>query len=275
MTEAEHPADLLIAADRLDHEAARLNERAQAKRKEAALMRARAERLFTQVPSKRAPKFEPPDPLLAAAGIAAGDLGIFQPPDLGAALQIRKLERLRKIITALEGMGLITALEPDRETGALRYKAVDPDEIAFRDKLQELGEATRDQLADALEWPVQQLVHYIEVGEERGFLEVDGDVLAYCKPGPERIITRRRRGRQPERERPAYTEARATGEAVRVVNHGKRGKLGSQPGVRHRQKMKDAAYERQQAAKEARAAEQREKAKAQPAGPRARRTRAA
>ena len=172
-------------------------------------------------------------------------------------------------------MELIVQLEPNRETGALRYKAIDPDEVAARDSAQRLKTFTVEEWAAELEWPVQQLTAYIELGQDNGWLDVDDDGMSYVKPGPERIITRRHRRAQPERDRPAYTEAKATGEAVRVVNHGKRGRLGSQPGVRHRQKMKDAAYEKQQKAKEARAEEQRQKAKEKPAGPAARRKRAA
>jgi hypothetical protein len=79
------------------------------------------------------------------------------------------------------------------------------------------------------------------------------------QPVPEKV--EKIKHRPPEKDPPAFVEARATGTAVRVAAMEKLTRRGrSTPGTSHKHRMRDRQYERMQEAKEKRAEEQRFKA---------------
>lgn len=257
--EDEHPALLLVRAHELAQEAEKLVEKAKAKRMEAAKLRAKAERLRDGAhlaPAPR-PRAEPTDPLLGAAGIAIEDLGgTWQPEQLGELLGLRDRRRVEKIVSVLESMELVLHVEDG-------WRTIDPDEARVRDAMRKLGTGSPEQLAEAVGLPVSKIGGYVELGQERGWLDVSFDGhLMFLRPGPERIITRHPHRRPPEKEPPAYLDAAYRGEPVRVVHHGKRGGAMSNPGQRHRIKLRDKAREKQETARAERAEQHRKREQA-------------
>lgn len=87
-------------------------------------------------------------------------------------------------------------------------------------------------------------------------------LFTWCAPpAPNTDPTSRPKGPDPERMAGVGTERRATGDPVRVSAAEKLTRRGrSTPGVRHQAMMRDRRYEAMEAAKEARAREQRGKA---------------
>lgn len=251
----QHPAVLLAHAHELAQEAAELAEQAKAKRAESALLRARAERFRDGEHLRPArPKAEPPDPLLAAAGVAVEDLaGVWKSADLAALLEIRET-RASKIVLALEAMEVV-ARSGDG------WRTSDPEEARVRDALRELGTCTREQLAERLELSPQALTYYIDLWAERGYCNIaHDDHLMYLRPSPSPGPAERPRRLPPERDRPAYTDAPARGLPVRLEDHAKRGKAGSRPGERQRLKMRDKRREDMEKARAARSERSRAKA---------------
>lgn len=251
--EDEHPALLLARAHELATEAEQLAAQAKERRMEAARLRAKAERLRdgAHLAPKRT-KPEPIDPLTAAAGLAVEELrGTWQLEELAGELELRDMKRVAKIVSALQTMDVVVRVEGG-------WRTVDPEEARVRDGLRELGTCSRDQLAEHLGVPPAALTYYMELGQERGWLDVAHDGhLMYLKPGPERIVTRRPHRRPPEQDPPAYLDAVKRGEPVRVVHHGKRGGAMSNPGQRHLLKLRDQRREAMENAKAARAEKQR------------------
>lgn len=251
----QHPAMLLARAHEITREADKLAEQVKAKRAEASLLQARAERLkdgMHLAPVKK--KAEPPDPLLSAAALATEDLpGYWTIEDLMALLEIRNRQRGVRIVMGLTEMNLIVKVED-------RYRTVDPDEGRVRDELKTMGTGSQVELAERLEMPRVTLDYYLELGVARGWCSMGADGhLMYLKPGPERIITKYPVRRPPEKEPPAGLLAPKRGEPVRLEDHAKRGKAGSLPGQRHRLKMRDKRREEMDAARASRS--ERDKAK--------------
>lgn len=253
--EDQHPALLLARAHELVREADELVEQSKAKRSEAAKLRARAERLAdgAHLVISR-PKAEPTDPLLGAAGIAIEELdGTWKPEQLAERLELRDTRRVAKMITALVKMELVVRVEDG-------WRTVDPDEARVRDALRELGTCSPEQLADRVELPHTKIAAYVELGQARGWCDVAHDGhLMYLRPGPERVITRHPSRRPPELDPPAYLDAAYRGEPVRVVHHGRRGAAMSNPGERHRMKLRDKAREKQEEARRERAEQHRKR----------------
>lgn len=269
----ESALDILARANELEREADELHARAKELRGESARLRAAAERREEE--ESRPRRAEPPDPMMAAAALAIEDLpGRWTCVELGVLLQIRSAKRMAKIVAELVRRGLAAEITKFRPEDTQHYRSVDPEEGRVRDAGQYLGTFSLEELAYELETPVEALTFYIEKLLERGTFVYDDDGvrLSFERPGAERIITRYPKHRRPEDDRPAYSEAVARGMPIRIVDHGKRGRLGSTPGQRHRLKMKDQRYEDQQRARDERAAAQKAKAAAEAAagGPKSR-----
>lgn len=247
--EDEHPAMLLARAHELTREADELAEQARAKRAEAGRLQGKAERLKDGAhlaPVKK--KIEPPDPLLAAAALATEDLeGYWQLEALGELLDVRSPKRLTHIVNGLIEMNLVVKVED-------KYRTVDPEESRVRDELRVMGTGSQVELAHRLDMPRATLDYYLELGASRGWASIGADGhLMYLRPGPERIITTRPRRRPPENDPPAFVDAPRRGEAIRVVNHGERGRKMMQPKAKHQIKQRDERRKRMETAKAERA----------------------
>jgi hypothetical protein len=234
-------------------------------RKEAAIMRARAERMrarLAEAPVKPAkPRFDLADPLMASAALAAEDLGItWQPAELGLKLGLRDEGRVMRLVLGLEHLGKVA-----RQGERGYWRTIDPDEAVVRDGVVELGTFTRDQLAEHLGWPAVRLTHYLEEFRAAKWITEDEEeegTFTYVKPtGP--VLPRERR-RPPEKAPPAYTEAPARGEAVYAPNHGERGRRMSQPGQKHKMKLRDQRRETMAQARKEAAEARRAKAQKDP-----------
>jgi hypothetical protein len=227
---------------------------AKAEHAEAAKLRARADRLAdpsrgVDVPKpKSALESARETGLLAAAGLAVEDLAHgFGVADLAGALDI----------TAAKATILLAALV---ELGKVRqhgdgWANNDPDETRVRDFIVSAVEFTADDMAMILEMPPLDVAYYLERAKTRGLVSNGGRVYTYVAP-PDDSPRERPRRRPPELDPPAGADAPKRGEPVRIVDHGK----AAQPGMAHKMKLRNKAWERAQAAKEVRAEEQRRNA---------------
>jgi hypothetical protein len=227
---------------------------ARVERAEAAKLRARADRLTDPAlgvdvrKPKSALEAARETGLLAAAGLAAEDLAYgFDVADLAGALDI----------TAAKATILLAALV---ELGKVRqhgdgWANNDPDETRVRDFIVSAVEFTADDMAMILEMPPLDVTYYLERAKTRGLVSNGGRVYTYVPPADDAPRSRPRR-RPPELDPPAGSDAPKRGEPVRIVDHGK----AAQPGMAHKMKLRNKAWEREQAAKDERAEEQRRNA---------------
>lgn len=233
----DHPAELMARAQELYAESEALYEQCKAKRMEAGRLKARAERLADgeHLRRQRARAVEP-DPLLAAATLAAEDLDVFEEQQLGDALSLRNKSRVHLICTQLAEGGAIARVQGG-------WRSIDPQESRVIEALRNLGTCSREELAAELELAVESLTYYVEeLGPAVGWCHVmDDGYLMYLKPEPQHVPRIKRR--PPENDPPAGVDAPRRGEPVRLEDHAKRGKAGSRPGERHRLKMRDARRE--------------------------------
>lgn len=253
-------------ADELDREADLLAEVVRSRRAEAAKLRARADRL--EDPSLGAMVKRPVSPLqrvrndglLAAAGLAVEDLlAGFEARDLAVALGIADEARASRLLLGLEELDKVTRL-------AEGWQAIDPEEIRVRDWVVARGDFMETEACAALDLDAIALTYYLDRFRERGMLMHDGGRYTYREPRRDRSFDTRPRRRPPEKEPPAGTLSKATGEPVRIVDHGKRANATS----RHREKLRDKRYAEMQQAREGAAEAQRGKAQQQPQGRRRR-----
>jgi hypothetical protein len=255
LAELDDQVSALIAeADALEQEAEQLAVAARAKRAEAAKTRARAERMasFQSVHVRQPSAFERvrDDGLLAAAGLAAEDLPAgFTPRDLAAALGIADVTRASRLAAAL------VELEKLVRHGD-GFMATDPDEITVRDYIVSKREFSVGDAIQDLGLPEMALSFYLSRWEERGMVEGAGGFFRYVE-APNDAPRSRPRRRPPELDPPAGLDAPRRGEPVRIVDHGQAAAAGG----KHRMKLRQAAWQRQQDAVAARASEQRRKAK--------------
>jgi hypothetical protein len=247
--------ELRADAEDLATQAARLFEQATEKRAEAFRLDAKADRLddpsksarITQTALGRARA----DGLLARAGVAVEDLpSIFEAGDLAAALNI-DAQRATRLLLALAELEKVARTEGG-------WTLFDPDEARVRDFIVQAGTFTFADAMAALELPEMDVSAYLADFKARGFVENGGAQYRYVKPSG-RTPAREDR-RPPEQDPPAFSEAPARGFPIRVVHHGKRGAQMS-GGARHRMKLRDQRREAMDAAREARAEAQRQKAK--------------
>lgn len=246
---------LEVEARRLDNEAEALMERAQEDRQKAALLRGRWENendpLAYVAPAKDpALRKAEADPLFPAAADAVESLtGEYAPAEVGVLLGIVDRARCDLLVRGLADLGKV------RRSGD-GWKTVRFGEGAARDYIVECRTGTDEDIARAAEVPVTEAQEMLDRFTASGWLEWDeSGRWHYLEPEGENNARPNRR--PPEKDPPAYGDARATGMPVRIVDHGKRANATG----RHRGKLRDAAYERQQAAIQARADEQRRKAK--------------
>lgn len=239
-------------ASELDREAAQHEAAAKIARGEAAQLRAKAERLDD--PRKGVQPVAPArvrvrnDGLMAAAGVAVEDLPtVFSARDLAASLGIADVGRSTRLLLALEEFGKVSRAGDD-------WKTNDPDEAHVRDFVTEHETFTLADVISACQLPEMDASHYVAKLQDRGVIEGAGGhykrvpVPAGTPPHPTR--------RPPEKDPPAYTEAPKRGEAVRIVDHGKRATATS----RHREKLRDQRHARMQEAREESAERARAKA---------------
>jgi hypothetical protein len=238
-------------AAQLEDEAAALAELVQARRREAAVLRARAERLerpehaITPAAKITALARVRGDGLLAAAGVAVERLPAgFTAKDVAGALGIRDEARAMRLLLAVAELGHAAKLA----SGG--WACVSEDEAHVRDYVMEAGIFT---LADvvALGFTESEAAEHVERLRARGVIE--GEAGHYTYVDVEGDSPPREDRRPPEKEPPAYMDAPRRGEAVRVVNHGKRGSAMS-GSARAKAKRRDQARERAvetRAAKEA------------------------
>lgn len=268
ISEQLHPADLLDQAYSLDAEADELQLRIKELTARSTELKLRARRIMEDAEKPRE-KPAPPDPLLAAAGLAVGDLGAtFLVGDLAAALAIPtnrattiliQLEELNQVAPTWAGPAVKVAPE-DR-----KWRALDPFEADFRDAACDLGSFSPDELAGALDVPVERLSWYLAEYVGRGILSGGPGEYGYVPPDAPKGRFSRPKHRPPEKEPPAGTESRAGGKPVMMPlgQAARRQKL-SQPGVRLQVKNKERNRKRMEDAREQRAEQQRARAKANP-----------
>lgn len=179
-----------------------------------------------------------------------------------------RAERLQQIAEQVRGEGLrsggrVVARPVLDEPGAEKSL-----EVKIRELLTNCDLATEDHIAETVGVPVKILRPLLKQ------LADDGSVATIRRRG-ERIYTwlyPNGRGNDPttapRQEGRVAAEVRRDGQmidvergkAVRLVTSNRDRRARSTPGVRHKMKLKDAAYERQEAAKARRAEEQRAKA---------------
>lgn len=243
-------------ADALEREADQMATVAKAKRAEAAKLRARADRVRGWVEGARVRRAPTAldrvrdDGLLAAAGLASEDLPVgFVARDLAALLGIADVPRAMRLLAALVELGKVV---PHGDG----FLTCDPDEIAVRDYVVATGEFSMGDAVDALGLPEMAVAEYLARLGERGLVEGAGGFFRYVAPADTAPRVRPRR-RPPELDPPAGADAPKRGEPVRIVDHGQ----GAAAGGKHKMKLKQQAWERQENAREARAEEQRAKAR--------------
>lgn len=255
--------DLELRADELEAEAERHRIVYVDMRKEAAVLRGRAERIRKRIAEGAKPpppRFDLTDPLMASAGLAAEDLGVsWQPAELGMKLGLRDEGRIMRLILGLEHMGHIT-----RQGERGYWRTMDPDETSVRDGIVELGSFTREQLAEQLGWPVSRLSHYIEQARAAKWITEDEETGTFTYIKPEGPVLPHPTRRPPEKDPPAYLDAPHRGEAVYVTNHGERGRKMNQPGQGLRQRLRDKRREEIEVAREEAAAARRAKSQKDP-----------
>jgi hypothetical protein len=260
-----HPDDPRALEDRelreraaeLGLEAEQLIVLAEAKRREAATLVARADRLRDPSQGVRPPKAPTAlerareDGLLAAAALAVEDLHDgFEASDLAYMLDIPKeTQRTATLLVALEALGKV------RRHGD-GWAHHDPEERRVRDFVVGAQEFTEDDMGFVLDMPALDVRYYLERFKARGIVSNGGATYRYVPP-PDDAPRSRPRRRPPELDPPAGTDAPKRGEPVRIVDHGQ----GAAAGGKHRMKLKQQAWERQETAKQERAAEQRRKAR--------------
>jgi hypothetical protein len=237
-------------AEELDMEAGQLADLAKLRRGEAATLRARADRMDDPergVKVVTARKRVRRDGLMAAAGVAVESLSSgFSARDLAAALGIADVGRATRLLSALADFGKVVPLGEG-------WLAVDPDETAVRDYARERGEFTLGGLIVDAELTEADATAYVHRLLERGVIEGEAGHYRYVQtPGDSSPRPRRR---PPEKDPPAGTEAPKRGEAVRIVDHGKR----ATATARHREKLRDQRHARMQEAREQSAQRRRER----------------
>lgn len=234
---------------------------------ECAKLRARAERMRREeqeAAEKRAKKgrakknelpYDPQDPLIAAAVLAVEDLGAgFDAGDLAGKLRIGR-ERALKLLLAVVAKGFCA------RQGEGKWRSVDPNEPRVRDAARELGRFTVEQLGEAVHMEPTELTYYIDWMREENMISGAGPMYEYVKIGPELLVTKVNDGRYrlPEKQPPAGTEILSPrGQPLYTPNHGDRGRRMSQPGQKHKMKLRDQRREDMKKARE----ESAEKAKA-------------
>jgi hypothetical protein len=260
-----HPDDPRAIEDRelreqaaeLGLEAEQLMVLAAAKRQEAAKLVARADRLRDPsqgvAPAKAPTALERArgDGLLAAAALAVEDLHDgFEASDLAYMLDIPKeTQRAAVLLVALEALGKV------RRQGE-GWAHHDPEERRVRDFVVSAQEFTADDMSFVLDMPTLDVAYYLERFKARGIVSNGGAVYRYVEPPADAPRSRPRR-RPPELDPPAGLDAPKRGEPVRIVDHGQAAAAGG----KHRMNLKQKAWERQQTAREERAAEQRKNAR--------------
>lgn len=190
----ENPGELIAQAEALEARADAMMAQVRELRADAAKRRARAERLnMGGLPIIH--RVDRDDPLIAAAGLAAEDLpGTFQVHDLCNALEIKDHARGLRLLIALRELGHVQAVHGGG------WRSVDPEAARVRDMVIELGEFTREELADRLAMHPTTLRWYLADLRQRGVIgqeDADGRI-AYQPTGSERVVTRRRRQAPPE-----------------------------------------------------------------------------
>jgi hypothetical protein len=191
----QHPADLMAQAEELERKAEEEMLLVRQWRAEAARLRSRAERINhgTGVTVTRKPEKE--DPLLAAAALAAENLpGKWTSAELGKALAITDSNRALRLCVKLRDLGHVEQVDG-------MFRSVDPEAARIRDAVIELGEFTREQLAQVVSLCPEALTWYLADLRARGII-AGGDLerMAYQPTGRENVVTRRFRRPTPEQE---------------------------------------------------------------------------
>ena len=247
--------DLIRQADALDREGEQMAIAAKAKRGEAAKLRAKAERIAdavagVKVRTESALDRVRNDGLLAASGLASEDLPAgFVARDLAAALGIADVARASRLLAALEELGKVARFGDG-------WMPLDPDEILVRDYVVATREGSIGDMIMALDLPETTVAFYLDGLAARGVVEAAGGFFRY-REAPNDAPRARPRRRPPELDPPAGSDAPKRGEPIFIEDHGQNAK----PGGKHRAKVKRKARERQEGAREQRAAEQRRRAK--------------
>lgn len=248
----DRAAELDAEASEHDATAAQHVALATATRTQAATLRARADRLDDPSkgvkPAPSAIRRVRGDGLMAAAGVAVESLSSgFSARDLAAAVGIADVARATRLLAALEEFGKVSRYGDG-------WMANDPDETRVRDFAVESESFTLGDVIVALALSELDASFYVNRLRDKGMIE--GTAGHYTVvPVPPNSDPRPRRT-PPEKTPPAYTEAPKRGEAVRIVDHGKRATATS----RHREKLRDQRHAamqeaREQAAERARAKE--------------------
>lgn len=248
-------AALDAEARSLDNEAIVLMERAEENRSGAAALRGKADNLMDPLAyvevTKTALDRAQHDPLFPrAAVLVEGMSGEYETSEVGVGLAIVDPNRVALLLRGLEELGKV------RVTGAGLWRTVIIGEPEVRDYVLANRTGTVEECAQAAAVPVTRAQMILD----RFYTS---EVIVWDRSGrwqyvePTGKTGARARRRPPENDPPAYTDARATGEAVRIVDHGKR----AVPGAAHKAKIADKRWnEMQQAnAAAAEAARQRNK----------------
>jgi hypothetical protein len=249
-------------ADALDAEAAdllaestRLASEARSRHKQAAVLRARADReddpsLGVSKRSQTALDRVRGDGLLAAAGVAVEDFaGVFEARDLARVIGIADIARATRLLLALAQLEKVVKLDDG-------WTLYDPDDGRVRDYIVATQTFTLFEAMEALSMDQVDATYHLDRFRRRGVIEADGADYRYLDTPRERQSQRDRSRRPPERTPPAYTDVPKRGEPVRIVDHGKR----AQATTRHREKLRDQRHAAMEEAKRERS--ERDKAKA-------------
>lgn len=252
-------AALDAEARSLDNEAIALMERAEENRSGAAALRGKADNLmdplgYVEV-TKTALDRAQNDPLFPRAAVLVESLtGEYEASEVGVGLTIVDPNRVALLMRGLEELGKV------RTTGAGLWRTVIIGEPEIRDYVIEHKVGTVEECAAAAAIPVSRAQAILDRFYTSGVIAWDtSGRWQYLEPTGKTGARDRRR--PPENDPPAFTDARATGMPVRIVLHGKRAKQASIPGQGHKLRMRDLAYQRQQAARDERSEDQRKKAK--------------
>lgn len=253
------PSAMLARAIELESQADAHSALARAERIEAARLRSRAERITdpakrVEIRKRSALDQIRGDGLLAAAGVEVEELARgFKAADLARQLEIRDEARAARLILALEELGKVERVEGG-------WTVVGGDEARVREYAQEARQFTIGDAIRALGLGELEMSDYLSRMAERGTLDAlggGGFVFVETAPHSEPRVDRR----PPEKDPPAYLDAPKRGEAVRIVDHGKR----ATATARHREKLRDQRHAAMQDARAARSEKDRAKS-AKPSG---------
>lgn len=250
---------MIVRAMELESQADAHSALARAERIEAARLRSRAERITdpakrVEIRKRSALERVRADGLLAAAAVEVEELPRgFKAADLARQLGIRDESRAARLLLALEELGKVERVEGG-------WAIVSGDEARVREYAQEARQFTIGDAIRALGLGELELSDYLHRMAERGTLDaLGGGGFVFVETGPhsEPRVDRR----PPEKDPPAYLDAPKRGEAVRIVDHGKR----ATATARHREKLRDQRHAAMQDARAARSEKDRAKS-AKPSG---------